>query len=261
MGQCCETPTANSSDLAVDSMSEKQQQTISKEAQPKLFDFKSGLRDCCATCPNNYKVVAELPGARLVEMTLAPDEEDQPHDHPGHSMYFVEGGKLSITDYDDTGKSKNNAHEVEIPTGAAPIFPPGAHQVKNVGANTVKVIFVEPTLMCMPCGDVSDYISPFKVAPECYKILAEDENWITGMLTMDVGAGDPIHHHKDHLIYVLEGDSVTINPGGDESAAMTVPLERFSGIPAPMSAPPFAKHSLKNSGQSALKLLFFESKN
>jgi len=230
------------------------------DAPKKLFDFKSGLPDCCAVCPDNYKVSAELPGARLIEMTLAPGEEDKPHDHPCHSMYVVQGGKLSITDFDDTGKPKGDAHEVELPTGAPPLMPAGPHQVKNVGDTTVKVMFVEPTLMCMPCGEVKDYTSPFKVAPECYKILAENDMWITGMMTMDVCAKDPVHHHRDHLIYVLEGDEVTIYVDGDESKAMAVPIKPGAGIPAPMSAPPFAKHSLKNSGSVPLKMLFFEAK-
>eukprot|EP00931_Biecheleriopsis_adriatica_P118954 TRINITY_DN9424_c0_g2_i3.p1 TRINITY_DN9424_c0_g2~~TRINITY_DN9424_c0_g2_i3.p1 ORF type:complete len:292 (-),score=71.64 TRINITY_DN9424_c0_g2_i3:192-1013(-) len=228
--------------------------------KPKLFDFKSGLLDCCATSPENYKVVAEVPGFRMVEMTMAPGEADKPHDHPGHSMFFVQGGKLCITDYDENGKSKDNAHEVDIPSGAPPIFPPGAHQVKNVGDTNVKCIFVEPTTAMKPCGEIAGYISPFAVAPECYKTLAEDDTFITGMCTMEPGQGDPVHNHRDHLIYVLEGDEVTINVDGDESKAMAVPIKPNAGIPAPMSAPPFFKHNLKNSGKSALKLLFFESK-
>ena len=91
-------------------------------------------------------------------------------------------------------------------------------------------------------------------------VLAEDDDWYTGMLTMDVGEKDEYHHHKDHLIYVLEGDGVTIYPGGDESAAMVVPLKPFAGIPAPMAAPPFASHVLLNSGTIPLKMLFFEAK-
>ena len=55
---------------------------------------------------------------------------------------------------------------------------------------------------------------------------------------------------------VLEGDGVTINPGGDESAAMVVPLQPGAGIPAPMSAPPFAKHTLVNSGTVPLKMVY-----
>ena len=77
---------------------------------------------------------------------------------------------------------------------------------------------------------------------------------------MTVGERDELHHHRDHLIYVLEGDGVTIYPGGDESNAMVVPLKVGAGIPAPMSAPPFAKHTLMNSGTTTLKMVFFEAK-
>ena len=102
---------------------------------------------------------------------------------------------------------------------------------------------------------------PFTVSPECYKKLNdESENFVTGILEMEVGAKDAFHHHKDHLIYVLEGDGVTIYPGGDESAAMAVPLKPFAGIPAPMVAPPFASHVLENTGTIPLKMLFFEAK-
>ena len=54
---------------------------------------------------------------------------------------------------------------------------------------------------------------------------------------------------------------MTIYPNGDEAAAMAVDLKVGVGIPAPMEAPPFAKHSLKNTGKGVLKLLFFEMKN
>ena len=59
---------------------------------------------------------------------------------------------------------------------------------------------------------------------------------------------------------VIEGDQVTIYPGGDETAAMAVPIAPGAGIPAPMSAPPFASHTLMNSGTKPLKMLFFEAK-
>lgn len=42
--------------------------------------------------------------------------------------------------------------------------------------------------------------------------------------------------------------------------AVAVPLTPFSGIPAPMAAPPFASHTLKNTGTVTLKMLFFEAK-
>eukprot|EP00959_Pyramimonas_sp_CCMP1952_P325427 6811333-Pyramimonas_sp.AAC.1 len=52
---------------------------------PPVFKFGSGLCDCVMTNPESYKVVAETPNARLVEMRLIAGGFDQPHDHPAHS--------------------------------------------------------------------------------------------------------------------------------------------------------------------------------
>jgi len=225
------------------------------------FSFASGLPDCCTASPELYKTIAEIPGvARLVEMSFPPGAKDTPHEHPVHSMYFVTDAKLKISGPPTPTVLGEEGGVAEIPAGAAPIFPAMAHQVENVGDKEGKAIFVEAYPGCKPCGDIEGYISPFAVAPGCYKILAEDDDWITGVLTMKVGEEDAFHHHKDHLIYVLEGNEVTIYPGGDKAAAMAVPIAPFAGIPAPMAAPPFGSHILKNSGTKPIKMIFFEAK-
>jgi len=225
------------------------------------FTFPSGLPDCCASNPESYKVVAEIPNARLVEMRVPAGGEDIPHDHPAHSMFFARPAKLSITDYGPDGKPAGEPHVVEIPAGASPIFPAGAHQVKNVGDSEALVLFVEQYPLCMPCGDVEGFVSPFEACPGCYKVLAENDDWVTGMVEMAPGEMDSLHYHKDHLIYVLEGDEVTIYPGGNMDDPHAVPIKPEAGIPAPMSAGPiFAKHIMKNSGTKPIKMLFFEMK-
>jgi len=221
------------------------------------FNFPSGLPDCCTSNPESYKVVAEIPNARLVEMSVPPGGQDKPHDHPAHSLYFVTDCKLSIADGNPPGEPK----EVEVPAGAAPLFPAGAHQVKNIGAGVARVLFVEAYPTCKPCGDVEGFVTPFEACPKCYKSLAENDDWITGVVEMEVGEQDELHHHKDHLIYVLEGDEVTIFPGGDMGNGQAVPLTPNSGIPAPVSAGPiFAKHVMKNTGTKPIKMVFFEMK-
>lgn len=221
------------------------------------FSFASGLPDCCTASPDLYKTIAEIPGvARLVEMNFPPGAKDVPHEHPIHSMYFITPCKLKIAD-----PPGSDPKEIEVPAGAAPIFPAMAHQVENAGEQDGRAIFVEPYPNCQPCGDPEGYISPFDVSPECYKILTEDDAWITGVMTMEVGAKDALHHHRDHLIFVEEGDGVTIYPGGDEESPMVVPLAPGAGIPAPMSAPPFAKHTLMNSGTVPLKMVFLDRKS
>jgi len=227
---------------------------------PGPFAFSSGLPDCCTSNPESYKVVAEIPNARLVEMKVAPGGSDAPHEHPAHSMYFLKPAKLEISD----GNPPANPHVVEIPAGAAPIFPAGAHQVKNVGTEEANVLFVEAMPTCKPCGDVEGSVTPFSVSPTCYKILAENDDWITGELVIAPGESDVLHNHKDHLIYVVEGDEVTIYENGDTtdaSKAHAVPIKPGAGIPAPIAAGPiFANHSLKNTGKGPVKMIFFEMK-
>lgn len=238
--------------------------SLAAETAKSLFNFTSGLKDCCTSNPEAYKVVAELPGARLVEMSLEPGGKDDPHDHPPHSMFVLAGGKLSIDGVNEDGTVKGEGHEVEIPTGAPPIMPAGPHQVTNVGDTAVKIIFLEPTVTCQPCGGI-DGPTPFQVTPECYKILAEDDNWITGMLTMEVGQEDGFHKHRNHVIHVLEGDGVTLYPSieaKEKGEGASPPIKPGDYIPAPINVMGglFGAHSMKNTGTIPLKMVFFEQK-
>jgi len=224
--------------------------------------FPSGQSCCVTTNPDNYKVVANIANvARLVEMTMKPGDEDSPHEHPSHSMYFVTAAKLEIRDMNDKGEL-GEPHAAEIPAGAAPIFPAGGHQVKNVGEADVKVLFVEEYPNAPPApAAAADFLSPFDTDASCYTKLAENDKWITGIMEMESTCNDHRHNHQDHLIYVLEGDEITIYPGDDKEKGQQIPIKANAGIPAPISAGPiFANHSLKNSGKEKAKLLFFERK-
>lgn len=234
----------------------KVKEAVSAACKPKLFDFKSGLPDCCTSNPDNYKCVAEMCGARLIEMTLGPGQEDKPHDHPAHSMFVIAGGKVAITPYNEEGKPAGEAHEVELPTGAPPIMPPGAHQVKNVGDTEVKIIFVEPTLELKACAEQPDFVSPFEAVPDCYKKLAEDDLWFTGCMTMAVGMEDKPHSHRDHLLYVLEGESLCIYPGKEKGdKKMEMQIKPCAAVPVPAG-----DHIVQNTGSKDIKIIFFELK-
>lgn len=224
------------------------------------FNFPSGLPCCTTSNPESYKVIAEIPNrARLVEMVVPPGGEDQPHEHPAHSMYFVDAAKLSIRDMKD-GKLED-PHDVDIPAGAAPIFPPGGHQVKNIGDSEARVIFVESYPDAKPSGGPDNFVSPHDTCGDFYKKLAEDDEWITAEMTMEPGQIDTLHNHRDHLIYVVEGDELTIYPDGNMEDPHPVPIKPNAGIPAPNAAGSiFNNHIVKNSGKGKCKLVFFEAK-
>jgi len=232
--------------------------TSSVEQPFDFLKFRSGLPDCCTAKPDGYKVVAENDTGRLVEMTLKAGDEDPAHDHPKHYMYIVAGGTLAITDY-ATGVA-GETQTIELPAGAPPIMPAGPHQVKNVGETDVVVIFVEVSgkYTSSPEG----LKSPCDTDPGCYKSLASDEDWFTGLMEMEPGAKDSPHGHRDHLLYVLEGDMLTVNNLGPDMA----PLEG-EGPPAKIEAEiapgaamsvPAGHHWVENTGKKACKIVFFE---
>eukprot|EP00931_Biecheleriopsis_adriatica_P061382 TRINITY_DN36905_c0_g1_i1.p1 TRINITY_DN36905_c0_g1~~TRINITY_DN36905_c0_g1_i1.p1 ORF type:complete len:261 (+),score=55.04 TRINITY_DN36905_c0_g1_i1:150-932(+) len=254
---CCKTETAPNVEWQLDRRNRGVHSLVDTSKPVNPFIFSSGFGDCVSSNPDKYKVLVELPGARLVEMTLKAGAEERKHDHPLHYMYVVQGSKLSLT---PPHGDESGPLEVEWKTGAAMIAPAGLRQVRNVGISDLKVIFVEPLPDCKPCGPVADFISPFLVSPGCYKVLAEDEGWLIGELALLPCQGDVLHHHRDHVMYVLSGDSVAIFENGEKSKSRQFDLKPYTGIAAQMGDPVFAKRSMMNTGSSSVKMIFFEMK-
>ena len=188
-----------------------------------------------------------MPVGKLIHMSLKAGEIDVPHDHPIHYLYVIKGGNLKL-------HAHGGAKEVEMPSGAAIIIPEGPHQVENVGETDVEIIFVEPTgsMGITPAG----HLSAHETNPDHYKVLAEDETWFIGEMTMGPGEEDLPHSHHDHLLYALGGNELTLWPGksmkGDGKA---IPIS--SGFAAPIG---HGFHVLKNTGSEAAKIIFFEMK-
>jgi len=232
--------------------------------KPGAFvDFKKFLNiDCCTSNPDEYKVIAELPNARLIEMKLPPGGADKPHTHPVHHMYVITGGKLKIAHPTELDGSGYKEDIIEMPSGAPPILPAGPHQVSNVGETEVHIIFIEPTSEFPGTGEMSSFISPFDVYPEGYTKLAEDDDWFTGMMTMGVGKKDPPHSHREHFVYCLEGDAIAIMPlpdinkPGAFAETLNVPIK-----PGAALAVPAGHHVVANTSEGKdCKLIFFERK-
>lgn len=206
---------------------------------------------CHQSNPDNYKVVASNAQGDLVHMTLAPGSQDDPHEHPmDHCLYILKGGKLEITNF----PSNDPPIVLEPPTGAAMFVPGGAHCVKNIGESEVEILFVEPTPACPPATKVDDAVSPFQVYGQGYKILAENEDWFCGEMFLAAGQEDIPHSHKEHLLYVLEGDGLNIYPGKKKGEPHPVPVK--PGFAAPI---PAGFHTIENtSADTDIRIIFWE---
>ena len=88
--------------------------------------------------PDVYQVVLENDDVKVLNVTFAPGQGDNVHEHGVITYYGIKGGKLQNTLADGTVK------EMEVPDG---FVGHGnnivKHQMENVGDDTVRVIIVE----------------------------------------------------------------------------------------------------------------------
>ena len=88
--------------------------------------------------PDVYKVILDNDDVKVLEVTFAPGQGDNMHEHGVITYNVVKGGKLQSTLPDGT------VNEMNIPEG---FIGHGntlvKHQMKNIGDDTVKVIMVE----------------------------------------------------------------------------------------------------------------------
>ena len=88
--------------------------------------------------PDVYKVLLENEDVKVLEVTFAPWQSDNMHQHGVITFYGIKGGILQCTLPDWTVK------ENEVPDGfVGHRNTITTHQMKNTGDDTVKVILVE----------------------------------------------------------------------------------------------------------------------
>jgi len=78
--------------------------------------------------------LADTLGVKMYEITLKPGDSVALHNHPDHSMYVIDGGKLSIT------VEGSEAKEFDMKPGMGMMVGPENHTGKNIGKTTVKLL-------------------------------------------------------------------------------------------------------------------------
>jgi quercetin dioxygenase-like cupin family protein len=73
----------------------------------------------------------------MFEVTLKPGDSVGLHQHPDHTLYVVQGGKISI--YPKTGEKQ----ELDLPTGAGMVNAAALHSGKNIGKNTIRLLVTD----------------------------------------------------------------------------------------------------------------------
>lgn len=87
--------------------------------------------------PDRYEVLEDNDEVLVLKMVLKPGESDAMHQHRNETVYFQQGGKLTISLPD--GKSV----DAEVPDGHVMWHEAWVHQVTNSGSTDVVAIIVE----------------------------------------------------------------------------------------------------------------------
>lgn len=95
-------------------------------------------QDPVKAASNVYKkVILDNEKVRVMQVEFAPGEVAPWHQHPGHVVYVLAGGKLEIT---DKGKE---AQVMDLNEGDAMYLPAVTHMAKNVGTTTIRLLVTE----------------------------------------------------------------------------------------------------------------------
>lgn len=87
--------------------------------------------------PDYYTALKENDQVLVLKMVLEPGESDAMHRHHDETVYFQQGGQLSIETVN------GDTLEAEVPDGHVMWHEAWTHRVTNVGDNTVIAIIVE----------------------------------------------------------------------------------------------------------------------
>lgn len=200
--------------------------------------------DAVKAAPNNYKVIADSLGIRMLEVNVSPGDSVVMHHHPDNALYVAQGG--TVVFYGRDGARM----ESSLPTGATMIRPDEWHAAKNTGTNAVKVILFE---INRPAGTASPdaKTDATKVAAEIYKL----KNDSLGVRIIEVNArpGQAIsmHNHPDNALYVIDGGTAEFT--ASDGKKQTVELKSGMSLIGPAEA-----HAVKNTGTTTVKAILLE---
>ena len=199
--------------------------------------------------PDVYKVLLENDDIKILEVTFAPGQSDNMHEHYPATVYIVEGGKAQVTLPDGT------VNEINPPSDFILHNPEKAkHQVKNIGDNTMKIILFERKKTRTVTDTKEELILPEEVSPDVYKVLLDNDEVKVTEVTFKPGQGDEMHQHGVMSIYGIKGGKLQ-NTSPDGTVREMEVADGFVGHRNTVTT-----HQMKNIGDTTVKVILVEHK-
>lgn len=145
--------------------------------------------DAVAAAPNHYSVAFENDAVRLVRVRYGAGEESAMHSHPTHCAIALNDGSYRVS------PAEGEPVELDLAMGEVACVEAGAHQVANVGSETIEAVLVEFKPDATAGSDaLPDYPGAVSADPEHYSV--EHENSIARLLRISYGPGESSTMHR-----------------------------------------------------------------
>ena len=197
--------------------------------------------------PDVYKVLFDNEDVKVLEVTFAPGQSDNMHDHHPMTIHVIKGGKVQGTLPDGT------VSEREIPDGFTGHQAKGVrHQMKNIGNNEMKILLIEEKKTRPKTKVNENFLHPESTSPDIYEILLENEHVKVMMVTFEAGEGDQMHDHNPMTFHVIQGGKAKVTMPDGTVNEREIP-SGFTGY-----NPEGQRHQVTNIGDSQVRILLVE---
>jgi quercetin dioxygenase-like cupin family protein len=105
--------------------------------RPANIVMPDAAMDACKVAPENYKLLHDSLGIRIIEVNYKPGQSSAFHSHPDLAAYVITGTTAELTD------KEGNKNVTEMKSGMAWVNGPATHKGKNLGKNAFKMMLFE----------------------------------------------------------------------------------------------------------------------
>ena len=155
------------------------------QSTSELIFMNENLTDPLKVAGNVYKLNMENDRVRVLNLTLKPGDKAVMHHHPDHVVYVLKGGKGKLTSQDKTDV-------LDMKTGEVTVCGPHRLNCFNTTQSIGELFLMNENML-----------NPLDVASNVYKFKMENDRVRVLNATFKPGNKAVMHHHPDHLVYVL----------------------------------------------------------
>ena len=207
------------------------------------LEVETNQKEQVVSTPIEPQILFENDHAKVVKVSLAPEEFQAPHEGEKRVIY-------SLTDYSiDWEENGENLGTKTWKEGDVHFHDAGKHAAKNNGSTNAEwLVFVRKNSELPVCADNTSEKNVSAVAPELVKTLLDNEYFGLIEITLPKGDSIPSHSGANRIVYSLSDYEINYQSDNGHRGTKKFKTGDVHWHEA-------CSHALSNNGESEAKFL------